>query len=151
MPSEADRRAAAFQAAKADQTTINRAAFLLRQRAIQEAYAGWRHQEVAFAVAALFDILESQVRMLAPTPPTSSAQRAHRTYLRQEAVRACAELVRKFQPEHDAYEARRPDSPKTWSRTPCREAWTSVHASPTPRPRTGPDDPVPPGSHSCRC
>ncbi len=100
MPSEADRRAAAFQAAKADQTTINRAALLLRQRAIQEAYAGWRHPEVAFAVAALFDIMESQVRTLDP-------------YLRQETVRACAELVSKFQPEHDAHEARRPNSPKT--------------------------------------
>jgi hypothetical protein len=97
---EAERRAAEFQALQADQAAINQAAYLLRQRAVQEQYAGWRHQEVAFAVAMLFDVMEFQLRGLDP-------------HVRQTLVSTCSELVAKFKPRHDAYLAQRPVAQKT--------------------------------------
>jgi hypothetical protein len=100
MPTEAERRPAVSEALKADQETIRQAAYLLRQRAVQEAYAGWRHKEVALAVAHLFDTLELAIRNLEPA-------------VRQELVSVCRELSRTFQPEHDVYLAQRPDAPKT--------------------------------------
>jgi hypothetical protein len=100
MPTDAERRRTAFETLRADQQMIAQAAYLLRQRSTQEAYAGWRHKEVAYAVAALFDTLERGVRNLDP-------------HVRGELVAAARQLVSTFQPEHDAYLAHRPPAPKT--------------------------------------
>jgi hypothetical protein len=99
---EDERRHVEFEAHQADREIVERAALYLRHQAVQEFYAGLRHQEVAFGFATMLDVLASQLRKLDP-------------FVRAEVLRACRALVGRVQKDYEEYEAKQAEAPRTVS------------------------------------
>jgi hypothetical protein len=59
---EAERRR--FEQLRADQRMLDRAAARIRHEGFQGQYAGFHRKEIAFGVAAVFDMLALQIRQL---------------------------------------------------------------------------------------